>query len=156
MNLTVDVFNEFFPANASVTAGTEEDYNTMLIGWGALGTIWAKSAATIYIRDSRYTLEYLEKNDYFTISFFDDHKKDLHILGTKSGRDGDKVAETSLTPVPVEHSMTFKEAKYTLLCKKLYLQKLDEKAMPEDVVKGCYSNGDMHNMIIGEVVKVIK
>lgn len=156
MELTTDVFHNFFPGNALVTAGNEEDYNTMLIGWGALGTIWGKAAATIYVRDSRYTLEYLEKNDYFTISFFDYHQEDLHLLGTKSGRDGDKVAKTSLTPVSVDHSMTFKEAKYTLLCKKMYLQKLDEKAMPEEVVKRNYANGDMHNMIIGEVIKIIK
>ena len=100
MELNVDVFHNFFPGNALVTAGNLDDYNTMTIGWGALGSIWGKDAVTIYVRDSRYTLEYLRKCDYFTIDFFEgEHKKDLAILGSKSGRDGDKVALTSLTPV---------------------------------------------------------
>lgn len=156
MELNVDVFHNFFPGNALVTAGNLEDYNTMTIGWGALGSIWGKNAATIYVRDSRYTLEYLRKCDYFTIDFFDDHKKDLSILGTKSGRDGDKVALTSLTIEACDHGVHFKEAKYTLVCKKLYEQKMDLTAMPEDVQKSSYQDGDLHNMFIGEVVEVIR
>ncbi|MDD6349223.1 flavin reductase family protein [Intestinibaculum porci] len=157
MELNVDVFHNFFPGNALVTAGNLEDYNTMTIGWGALGSIWGKDAVTIYVRDSRYTLEYLRKCDYFTIDFFEnEHKKDLAILGNKSGRDGDKVALTSLTPEACDHGVRFKEAKYTLVCKKMYEQKMDLSAMPEEIQNSSYKDGDLHNMFIGEVVGILK
>lgn len=156
MNLETDVFHTFFPGNALLTAGDQNDYNTMLIGWGSLGTIWGKDAVTVYVRDSRYTLEYLKKNDYFTVAFFDDHQDDLRILGTRSGRDGDKVALTSLTPMQTPHSMSFKEAKYTLVCRKLYLQHMDVAAMSADIAAKRYDDGDIHNIVIGEVTDLIK
>lgn len=66
-NLNMNVFTCFSKDWALVTCGEKEDYNTMLIGWGGLGTMWAKPSCTIYIRDSRYTKEYLDKNEYFTV-----------------------------------------------------------------------------------------
>lgn len=93
-----DIFKLFDDHWALVTAGTPEDYNTMTISWGSLGTIWAprgngRQIATIYIKPSRYTFNYLEKSDYYTISFFPEEKrKDLAYLGSHSGRDEDKLA----------------------------------------------------------------
>lgn len=86
-----DIFKLFDDHWALVTAGTPEDYNTMTISWGSLGTIWAprgngRQIATIYIKPSRYTFNYLEKSDYYTISFFPEEKrKDLAYLGSHSG-----------------------------------------------------------------------
>ena len=70
-----DIFKLFDDHWALVTAGTPEDYNTMTISWGSLGTIWASlcngpAIAAIYTKPSRYTFNYLEKSDYYTISFF--------------------------------------------------------------------------------------
>ena len=118
-----DIFKLFDDHWALVTAGTPEDYNTMTISWGSLGTIWAprgngRQIATIYIKPSRYTFNYLEKSDYYTISFFPEEKrKDLAYLGSHSGRDEDKLAATSLTPVEKSHgTMGFAEAELTLVC----------------------------------------
>ena len=83
------------------------------------------------------------------------HKKDLGTLGRLSGRDQDKVALTSLTPLAVENSMTFKEAHTTYLCKKIYFQDLDLNQMPEDVIKNYYETEAPHRMYIGEVVQII-
>lgn len=152
-----DILHVFNDYKALLTAGTGDDFNTMLIGWGALGTIWAKPAATVYVRQSRYTKEFMDKQDTFTVSFFDKkYMKDEMILGTKSGRDGDKIALTSLTPKKLEDGVTFEEATVTLVCKKMYAQEMDGAAMPDDVVKKNYANGDMHTEYIGEVVDVIK
>jgi len=148
-----DVF-ECFAQPALVTAGDISDYNTMTIGWGALGTIWGKSACTVYVRLSRYTLEFIDKNEYFTVSFFDGCKKDLGYLGSHSGRDGDKVAQTALTPMEVPHGVSFKEAKKTLVVRKLYRQEMDLSAIPADDVGRYYSGadeGNVHVMFIGEV-----
>ncbi|HAH75998.1 MAG TPA: hypothetical protein DCL62_07585 [Kandleria vitulina] len=156
-NLNMDVFTCFSKDWALVTCGEKEDYNTMLIGWGGLGTMWAKPSCTIYIRDSRYTKEYLDKNEYFTVSFFPKgHEKDLGYLGRVSGRDEDKIAHTSLTPMSVNHGMSFKEAKLTLVCKTMYKQRLELSQLSEDMQERFYKDGDLHNMYIAEVVEVIQ
>ena len=83
-----------------VTAGTEEKFNTMTVSWGALGEIWGKDAAFVFIRPQRYTFEFIEKEEVFTLAFFSEEYKDaLKICGSKSGRDIDKIAATGLTPV---------------------------------------------------------
>lgn len=35
------------------TKGTK--FNSMVIGWGGLGTVWGKPAFTVYVREHRYT-----------------------------------------------------------------------------------------------------
>lgn len=150
-----DILNVFDKQKAVLTAGTGDDFNSMLIGWGALGTLWARPAATVYVRESRYTKEFMDKQDTFTISFFDKkYMRDEMVLGTKSGRDGDKIAETSLTPVEIDGGVTFKEAETTLVCRKMYAQEMDLSAMPEEVQKHDYPEGDIHTVYIGEVIDV--
>lgn len=154
---TPDILTVFSDYKALLTAGDGDDFNTMLIGWGALGTIWARPAATVYVRESRYTKEFMDKQDIFTISFLDKkYMKDEMVLGTISGRDGDKIAKTSLHPKHLDKGVTFEEASVTLICRKMYTQKMDLSAMPEDVQKHDYANGDLHVTYIGEVLDVIK
>ena len=153
--LELKVFEAFAKDWALVTAGSMDDFNTMTIGWGAMGTLWGKSAVTVYVKPVRYTHEYLDANEYFTVCFFPkEYKKDLSLLGSRSGRDGDKVAETALTPVAVEGSVGFEQASLTILCKKIYRQEMDTAAMPEDVVQRNYEVEVPHTMYIGEVVKI--
>ena len=150
-------FSAFAKEWALVTAGDMDSYNTMTIAWGGLGTLWSRPVATVYVKPCRYTHGFIENNDYFTVSFFDDeHKKALGVLGTKSGRDGDKVAEVGFEAVPCGESVTFKQAKMTLLCKKIYRQDLDTSVMGEDVIKDYYLEEAPHTMFIGQVVDVIE
>lgn len=150
-------FETFHNQWALVTAGNLKDYNTMTISWGGLGSLWSKPVATVYVKPIRHTYNYLESNDYFTVSFYDDaYKKDLGVLGRLSGRDGDKVAQTSLTPEEIDQSVTFSQAHTTLLCKKIYVQDLDVSQMPEDAIKNYYQTEAPHRMYIGEVIKVIE
>ena len=156
------VFELFNDRWALATAGTVEDYNTMTIGWGSMGSIWgpphkAKPVLTIYVSPARYTHEYLEKNEYFTVSFFPEaYRKDLLLLGSKSGRDGDKVALTSLTPLPLEHGVDFAQAELTFVCRKLYSQQFDLPKVPKDVADWIYTRVPPHSMFIGEEVDVIE
>ena len=153
------IFKLFDDHWALVTAGTPEDYNTMTISWGSLGTIWAprgngRQIATIYIKPSRYTFNYLEKSDYYTISFFPEEKrKDLAYLGSHSGRDGDKLAQTNLTPVEKTHgTMGFKEASLTLVCHKLYSDGFKKENIPAEIVAAYYDGEEPHHFYIGEIV----
>ena len=151
---SLSVFNKEW---ALVTAGTMDNYNTMTIGWGGLGTLWSKPVATVYVKPCRYTHSFLENNEYFTVSFFDaEHKKALGVLGTKSGRDGDKIAEVGFKAVTCGESVTFEQAKLTLLCKKIYKHDIDVNAVPEYAVKGYYLEEEPHTIFIGEVIDIIE
>ena len=108
MKLTTDIFSEFDQVWALVTAGTPDNFNTMTISWGGMGTLWGRPVATVYIRTSRYTHEFVDANEYFTISFYpEEYKKVLGILGSKSGREMDKMHDSGLTPKYLDKGITF-------------------------------------------------
>ncbi len=155
--LNVDVFNAFEGDWALVTAGVRGDYNTMTIGWGGLGTLWSRPAATVYVKKNRYTHEFMEKNDWFTVSFFPaEYRKALGYLGSHSGRDGDKVAASGLTPVYLENAVTFREASVTLLCRKMYAHDFDVAKVPPSVADDYYKTEPPHTVYVGEVVEILK
>ena len=157
MEFNTDIFKQFDKKWALLTAGTEDRFNTMTISWGGLGTIWNKPVATVYVRKSRYTHEFMENNEYFTVSFYpEEFKKVLGVLGSKSGRDMDKMKASGLTAVKAGESMSFKEAEVTLVCKKLFRQSLLTENMPKDIANTMYADNDIHDMYIGEVVEIIK
>jgi flavin reductase (DIM6/NTAB) family NADH-FMN oxidoreductase RutF len=162
-NVNLNPFNIFSKDWALVTAGTEDSYNTMTIAWAGLGIIWNMDVATIYIRPHRYTLEFVDNNEYFTIAFFEEeYRKALSICGVKSGRDGDKVAEAGLTPYFTDNTTAFNEASRIIICRKIYRQEMlaecfidktyDDKYYPD---KG-HTEKDYHIMFLGEVVKILE
>ena len=156
MNFETDIFSAFDKEWALLTAGNAEDFNTMTISWGGMGTLWGRPVVTVYVKPIRYTYKFLEKNEYFTISFFPkEYKDDLTILGTKSGRDTDKLALTEITPKAVKNGVGFNEAVKTLVCKKIYRQDLDIEYMPAEVVAGAYTTEPPHRMYIGQVVEIL-
>ncbi len=157
MELTTDVFSIFAKRWALLTAGTKDKFNSMTVSWGGLGTIWGKDVATVYVRSSRYTHEFMDDNEYFTLSFFSEDKKDiLKVLGAKSGRDIDKMNYEGLTPAEAGGSVKYDEAEITLVCRKLFMQKLDVDKMPKDIAETFYSGDAPHDMYIGEVVDIIR
>ena len=97
-----DLKENFFEAIGKewmlVTAGTKEKFNTMTASWGGIGWLWNKPVAFVFIRPERYTYEFVEKNDYLTLSFLGEENKKIHaVCGSKSGRNIDKVKERSIT-----------------------------------------------------------
>ncbi len=155
MELTVDVFKKFDKQWALLTAGNEGNFNTMTISWGGLGTIWNKPVATVYVRTSRYTHDFMDNNEFFTVSFFPEKCKEILVtLGSKSGRDMDKMKDSGLTPKKAGASVTFEEAETTLVCRKLMRQRLDIENIPEDIAGSLYKGDAPHDMYIGEVVEI--
>lgn len=144
---------------ALVTAGTERDgWNTMTIGWGTAGVLWSRPTVTVFVHPWRYTHKFLQDNDYFTVQLFDnEHKRDLGILGSKSGRDGDKVALTALTPKAIEQGMTFEEATTTLVCKKIYTHAIELDQMLAEIREGlgAFYATDAHTVFVGELIEVL-
>lgn len=145
-----------------VTAGNEKHgYNTMTASWGHLGSIWGHGGglptAVVYLRPQRYTKEFVDREELFTISVFpEQYKKDLGYLGVVSGRDKDKVADTNLTPVFGYDTTYFAQAKLVLVCRKLYRGTLTEEGfIDKSILTDHYPNRDLHDMYIGEIVKVL-
>ena len=82
-----------------ITAGNEQKCNTMTASWGGLGELWKHYVSFIFVRPQRYTLEFIEKEDHYSLCFFDEsYRKALSFCGSHSGRDYDKCKETGLTP----------------------------------------------------------
>ena len=157
MEFTTDIFKAFDEQWALLTAGNADSFNIMTISWGGMGTLWSRSIATVYVRKSRYTHEFMDGNEYFSISFYpEQYRKTLSVLGSKSGRDMDKMKGSGLTPKPVGQTMTFEEAEVTIICKKLFKQELDVDNIPEDIVRSLYTGDAPHDMYIGEVVDIIR
>lgn len=140
-----------------ITAGDEEKYNTMTASWGGMGVLWRKDVVFTFIRPSRYTFEFTEDKDYFSLCFFEESYRDaLTLLGTKSGRDGDKIAEAGLTPSFIDGVPCFEEASMVLVCKKLYAQPMGKEFVCDDIVKPNYAEDEpYHTMYVGEIVKAL-
>lgn len=141
-----------------ITAGDLKNYNTMTASWGGVGYIWNKPVATIYIRPQRYTYEFVEKSEYFTLTVLPEAYRDaLKFCGSKSGRDYDKAKESGLTPIKADDSVAFSEASLIVVCKKLYHGDLSPEGFDEKELDGQhYPQKDYHRMYIGEIVGVYK
>ncbi|MDI9497401.1 MAG: flavin reductase [Bacillota bacterium] len=153
-----DVFALFNQRWALCTAGTPEEFNTMTIGWGSMGTIWGpagqgRSILTVYLREQRYTTEILQRHERFTVSFFpEEYRRDLSLLGTKSGRDEpDKIALTRLTPRPLGNAVGFAEAELTFVCRKIYRHKMTLDELPDFARDTFYPTGNLHYLYMGEI-----
>ncbi len=157
MKFQAESFELFDKTWALLTAGERERFNPMTISWGGLGTLWGKPVVTVYVKPIRYTHEFLEQSDYFTVSFYPEtFRRALALCGSLSGRDCDKVKRADLTPVFLEHGVTFEGAERTIVCKKLYTQSMELGAMPEEAVAQYYRDEPAHTMFIGEVERILR
>lgn len=140
-----------------ITAGKPEKFNTMTASWGGVGVLWNTNVTFSFVRPSRYTYGFMEKEKYYTLSFFGaDCRRALQFCGSKSGRDVDKVAETGLTPVFDAPAPYFAEAELVLVCRKLYTQDLDTERLLDPALMANYKDGDVHRMYVGEITKVLR
>jgi len=156
MEFSVDVFKKYDKQWALLTAGNEESFNTMTISWGGLGTLWSKPVATVYVRTSRYPHDFMDNNEFFTVSFFPEKYRNILVtLGSKSGRDMDKMKGSGLTMKKAGDSISFEEAETTLVCRKLMRQRLEVDNIPKDIADSLYNGEAPHDMYIGEVVDII-
>ena len=140
-----------------LTAGTINNYNTMTIGWGMIRTIWRKKTFIVYVKPCRYTYEFMENNDYFTVSFYKEkYSSSMKILGSKSGKDCDKVKMCNFHPVSVNDSVTFEEAYCTILCKKYYYSDIEYEKVPEDARDRYYNDNCLHRGYYGEIIEILE
>lgn len=140
-----------------ITAGNEDKVNTMTASWGGVGIMWNKNVAFIVIRPQRYTKEFVDSTETFSLSFLDESfRKQLGYLGKVSGRDEDKIAKAGLTVNYIDSTPFFEEGNLVMVCKKLYKQPYNpEGFLVEGIDEKMYPDKDYHTMYIAEIVKVL-
>lgn len=135
----------------------KRDYNTMTVAWGYFGVMWNKPCAVVVVRPTRHTFEFMNKYNTFTLCSFDKkYKDDLRVLGTKSGRDGDKIAETGLIVMPSVKvpAPGFEQAELIIECNKIYWQDFDPANFLDAEIERKYPLKDYHRMYFGEIVEI--
>ena len=141
-----------------LTAGDKTGLNTMTIGWCQLGRLWNLPVCTVYVRPERYTYQFMESHDYFTVSILpEEAKKVTALCGSKSGRDMDKVKACGLTVRwGAGDAPFFDEAEWVLVCRKLYAQDMDPACvLGEGEILPFYTpgQGGWHRIYVGQVVE---
>ena len=136
-----------------ITAGKKNSFNTMTAGWGGMGILWKRPVAFCVVRPTRYTYDFMEKNDFFTLCFFDEkYKGMLTICGTKSGRDTDKIKETGLKPLETEEgNIYYEQSRLMLECRKIYFDDIKPQNFLENSIHELYPLKDYHRLYVGEI-----
>ena len=139
-----------------VTAGDENGWNTMTASWGFMGVMWGKNTAVTVIRTQRYTKEFIDNSEYFTLSFFgEEQRAALAYCGKYSGRDVDKAEETGLTPLFTEGTTAFEQAETIIVCRKMYAQNMGAECFTDKSAdEQWYPNKDYHTAYVGEIIAV--
>jgi flavin reductase (DIM6/NTAB) family NADH-FMN oxidoreductase RutF len=142
---------------ALVTAGSKLKANAMTISWGGVGVLWGKNVVFVFVRDSRFTKEFLDNNEFFSVGFFSEqYKAALNYCGTHSGRDGDKFENAGLT-LATRHSIPYvDESNFVLLCKKMAATRITEDSfLVPEISEKWYQDGDMHTLYIAEIIDLM-
>ena len=69
-----------------VTAGSKEHFKHHDCQLGGIGWLWNKPVVFVFIRSEHYTYEFMEENEYFTLSFRKGKPDIYNLCGSKSGR----------------------------------------------------------------------
>ena len=147
-----------FPA--ILTAGDNNNYNSMTIGWGSLGVIWRRPTFTVYVKPERYTYQIIEKSKFFTVSIIDQkYMKGFEVYGSKSGRDVNKEKESGYHIKFLDDGgITFEEAKEVFVCKIICKTHLNEEDLDKEIIQmyeanlATYKSTKPHGQYIGEII----
>lgn len=144
-----------------ITAGRENHYNAMVASDGGIGALMGKPVTFCGLRGSRYTLEIILKDSVYTFTFFDERfKGDFMIFGQQSGRDSQKMQQTSLTAVATPSGkVTFKEAKIVIECKLAQTHTVNPEEVYAEHNRKFYADayrevGSWHKIVFGDITAV--
>jgi flavin reductase (DIM6/NTAB) family NADH-FMN oxidoreductase RutF len=156
-NLTARPVGQWEPGWFLLTSGdfAAGKFNAMTVSWGSMGILWGKPFVQVVVRPQRYTFQFMEHYPTFTLCAFPpEYRTALNLLGTKSGRDGDKIAESGLTPVAsgAVSAPAYAEAELILCCRKIYWQDLDPGHFLDPNIERNYPRHDYHRAYFGEII----
>ena len=156
--LEMNPFTKIGKEWALVSAGNKSKYNTMTVSWGGVGVLWGKNVVYIFIRDSRYTKEFIDNGEFFSMSFFDEKYRDaLSYCGKESGRNvDDKFKGAGLTPA-FRHNIPYPdEANLVLLCRKMTAAPITEDTFVDtQIMSTCYSDNNIHVIYLVDIIEAV-
>ena len=144
-----------------ITAGKQVHYNSMIGSGGGLGMLFMKPTTWCILRADRYTLEMIQKEQTYTMSYFtSEYKKQMLFLGSKSGRDSEKMKEVELTSVQTPSGdMSFREARLIIECKLTALTTANPDDFytqeTKDYINEAYKEANVfRKLVFGEITHV--
>jgi flavin reductase (DIM6/NTAB) family NADH-FMN oxidoreductase RutF len=144
-----------------VTAGKKHHYNSMTASGGGFGLLFMKPATWCILRADRYTLEIIQKEQTYTMSYFpNEYKKQILFLGSESGRNSEKMKEVELTSVQTpSENMSFKEARLIIECKLTALTTANPDDFytqeTRDYINEAYQEANVYRkLVFGEITHV--
>lgn len=146
----------FSPGVFLITAGAPGNYNSMTGGWGSFGILWRKPVANIYVKTTRHTCSFLDKETLFTLSWYPDSERDavFGVYGHQSGRDTNKEKMTGFKPVMTpEGAITYLQADRVLVCRRLVRVPLTKDIIPAEHAKDV-NDKQFYVQFTGEVISV--
>lgn len=154
-NVIDDPFRMIGTEKLLISARNGDKINAMTASWGEIGILWGMPVLSVFVRPQRYTFEFLERAEYFTVSVLGSgHEEAYRICGTRSGRDCDKLALASLHPIFMGEAVTFEEATKAFLCRTVYKQDIDPNGFTDRSLERHYSSHDYHRLYCAEIKDV--
>lgn len=140
-----------------ITAGNEEKANTMTASWGGLGIMWGKNVVFVVIRETRYTKEFVDNNDTFSLTFLsEEYRSALNYLGTVSGREENKIEKAGLHLSYKDGVPYLSEGNMVLTCKKMSATPITpEQFLDNTIEEKWYKDGNLHTLYIGEITSIL-
>ena len=154
-----EIFNLWGKQWMLLTAGDIENdsFNCMTVAWGSIGVMWNKPVVQVVFRPTRYTYEFMDKYDTFTLSAFgEEYRKDLSHLGRVSGKDEKKLQKTALTVIPSIKIKcpSYAEAELVIECRKIYSTRFNPDEFIDPSIKESYPEKDYHMVYFGEILHI--
>lgn len=151
--LEINPFNKIGKDWMLITSKEKNKVNTMTASWGGFGVMWGKNIVNIVLRPSRYTKQFIDSSNEFSLSFYgEEYRKILAYLGKVSGRNEDKISNSKLTLKEIDNIPTFEEAKITITCKCIYKQQIEpENFIDKTLDEKWYPNKDYHTVYVAEI-----
>ena len=140
-----------------ITASEGDKINAMTASWGGVGVLWGKNAAFIFVRDSRYTKELIDRSDHFSLTFFDNsHKSALKYFGMVTGRREDKIKTAKMNVNYYEDIPFIDEGNFVICCRIISATPiLPEQFLDSEIQEKWYADGDLHTMYVGEIIQIL-
>jgi flavin reductase (DIM6/NTAB) family NADH-FMN oxidoreductase RutF len=136
---------------------TSRQFNSMTISWGSIGVMWNKPFIQVVVRPSRYTFEFMQKYLHFTVCAFPEpYRGALELLGSESGRDGNKIAKAKVTPCNglVVNAPVFMEANLIFECRKIYADAFHPQHFVDPAIENSYNGSNYHMIYYGEILAI--
>lgn len=152
------MINNLYKQGAFLTVGDEDKKNTMTISWGSVGFMWNRPIFMVMVRESRYSNEFLDLGESYTVSIpvNNEMKEALTICGSKSGRDIDKEKAANIKFIPAKKVRTpvVEGCEKYFECKIMFKQEINLDNMNSDIKELYYRDGESkHILYFGEIVE---